>query len=102
MIKVLIVEPFTLPYEKEIQNTLEAKQEIVDGYIECVNPIDDDSVCFICNEYGKFNGSSPNRDIGHDILFGTFIIAKDNYETGEFESLDENQIQKYKEKFDEE
>lgn len=99
MINVLIVEPFELPYEKEIPNTLEAKQKIVGGHIECTCLLDDDSVSIICNEEGKIRGLPLNRDIGHDIIAGTFIIAGDDYENGEFISLTDEQICKYKEKF---
>jgi len=99
LINVLIVEPNELPYEKEIPNTLEAKQEIVGGYIECTSLLDDDSVSIICNEEGKINGLPLNRYIGHDIIAGTFIIAGDDYENGEFKSLTEEQIKKYKERF---
>lgn len=99
MINVLIVEPNELPYEKEIPNTLEAKQEIVGGYIECTSLLDDDSVSIICNEEGKINGLPLNRCIGHDIIAGTFIIAGDDYENGEFKSLTDEQIKKYKERF---
>lgn len=99
MINVLIVEPNELPYEKEIPNTLEAKQEIVGGYIECTSILDDDSVSIICNEEGKINGLPLNRYIGHDIIAGTFIIAGDDYENGEFKSLTDEQIKKYKERF---
>lgn len=100
MINVLIVEPNKLPYEKEIPNNLEAKQEIVGGLIECVEPIDDKTVFFICNEEGKINGSLPNRDIGFDILFGTFIIAGNDYENSDFKSLSDKQIKKYQKEFD--
>ena len=99
MINVLIVEPFELPYEKEIPNTLEAKQKIVGGHIECTCLLDDDSVSIICNEEGKIRGLPLNRDIGHDIIAGTFIIAGDDYENGEFISLTNEQIEKYKERF---
>jgi len=99
LINVLIVEPNELPYEKEIPNTLEAKQEIVGGYIECTSILDDDSVSIICNEEGKINGLPLNRYIGHDIIAGTFIIAGDDYENGEFKSLTDEQIKKYKERF---
>ena len=99
MINVLIVEPFELPYEKEIPNTLEAKQKIVGGHIECTCLLDDDSVSIICNEEGKIRGLPLNRDIGYDIIAGTFIIAGDDYENGEFKSLTDAQILKYKIKF---
>ena len=54
MIDVLIVEPNKLPYEKTIENTLEAKQEIVGGLIECTGLLKDSEVSIICNEEGKY------------------------------------------------
>lgn len=96
-----MVEPYKLPVEIEIENTLEAKQHLVGGYIECVYPINDDSVVFICNEEGKINGMPLNRDIGHDIIAGPFLILGDDYENGDFKSLNDNQILKYKIRFDE-
>lgn len=101
-IKVLIVEPDKLPYEKIISNTLRDKQQIVDGYIEYVRLLDDDSVVLICNEEGKINGSKYNRDIGYDIIAGTFIIVRENPDDGEDRSLTDEQIEKHKERFNEE
>ena len=100
-IKGLLVKPYELPEEIEIENTLEAKQHLVGGYIECVYPTNDDSVVFICNEEGKINGMKLNRDIGYDIIAGPFIILGDDYENGDFKSLTEDQIMKYKMRFDE-
>lgn len=99
-IKCLLVKPYELPEEIEIENTLEAKQHLVGGYIECVYPTDDDSVVFICNEEGKMNGMKLNRDIGYDIIAGPFIILGDDYENGDFKSLTGDQIMKYKMRFD--
>ena len=50
-IKVLLVKPYELPIEMEIDNTLEAKQKLVQGNIECVYPRYDDDVLFICNKW---------------------------------------------------
>lgn len=100
-IKGLLVKPYELPEEIEIDNTLEAKQHLVGGYIECVYHTNDDSVVFICNEEGKMNGMKLNRDIGYDIIAGPFIILGDDYENGDFKSLTEDQIMKYKMRFDE-
>lgn len=100
-IKGLLVEPYKLPKEIEINNTLEEKQHLVVGYIECVYPTNDDSVVFICNEEGKMNGLPLNRDISYDIIAGTFLIVGDDYENGDFKSLTEEQILKYKIRFDE-
>ena len=101
MIDVLIVEPNKLPYEKTIENTLEAKQEIVGGLIECTGLLKDSEVSIICNEEGKIFGLPLNRDIGHDIIAGTFIIAGVDYESGEFISLTEEQKERYKNIFNE-
>ena len=99
-LKGLLVKPNELPIEVEIEDTLEAKQEIVGGWIECVYLPNDDSVVLICNEEGKINGMKLNRDIGYDIIAGPFLILGDDYENGDFKSLNENQILKYKMRFD--
>ena len=99
-IKCLLVKPYELPEEIEIDNTLEAKQLLVGGYIECVYPEKDDGVVFICNEEGKINGMKPNRDIGHDIIFGPFLIVGNDYENGGYKSLTSEQILNYKIRFD--
>lgn len=102
MINILIVEPYKLPYEKKIPNTLEAKQKEVDGYIECVDLLEDDSVSVICNEDAKLKGLPLNRDIGYDIISGTFIVVGFDATSGEFISLTKEQIEKYKKRFDNE
>lgn len=99
-IRVLVVEPNKLPKEEIIPNRLRDKQKIVDGLIEYAYLEEDRDVVIICNEEGKINGSEPNRYIGHDVLFGTFIIVGDN-DTGEDRSLTDEQIKKYKKRFNE-
>ncbi len=99
-IKGLLVKPYELPEEIEFENTLEEKQRLVGGYIECAYPQNDDSVVFICNEEGKMNGMKLNRDIGYDIIAGPFIILGDDYDNGDFKSLTDEQILKYKMRFD--
>ena len=99
-IKCLLVKPYELPEEIEISDTLEAKQELVNGYIEQVYMPNDDSVVLICNEEGKINGMKPNRDIGHDIIFGPFLIVGDDYDNAKYKSLTNEQILKYKMRFD--
>ena len=99
-IRCLLVEPYELPREIEINNTLEAKQELVGGYIECTYLPNDSDVVIICNEEGKINGMKLNRYIGHDIIAGPFLIVGDDYENGDFKSLTDEQILKYKMKFD--
>ena len=100
-IKCLLVEPYELPKEIIIDNTLEAKQIIVGGDIECVYLQNNDDVVLICNEEGKINGMKLNREIGYDIIAGPFLVVGDDYENGEFKSLTSNQLLKYKMYFDE-
>ena len=97
----MVVKPNELPKEEIIKNTLKAKQEIVGGNIELAYLENDDSVVLICNEEGKIKELPANRDIGYDIIVGNMIIAGDDSETGEFVSLTDSQIEKYKFRFDE-
>ena len=83
-IDVLIFDVGKNPVEKKIDNTLETLQKCVHGYIECVNLSKD--IVMICNEDGKFNGSLPNRKIGNDVIFDTFVICGDTHD-GDFRSL---------------
>lgn len=100
-IKCLLVEPYKLPKLIEIENILEAKQNIVGGYIEVVYLPSDNDVLLICNEEGKINGLKLNRDIGYDIIVGPFLVVGNDYENSGFKSLTEEQILRYEMKFDE-
>ena len=95
----LLVKPNKLPEEITFHNSLEKKQELVEGYIEYAYSDDFPDVAFICNEEGKINGLPYNRDIGHDIIAGNFIIISSNVEDGEDVSLSDKQIEKYKKIF---
>ncbi len=95
----LLVKPNKLPEEITFDNSLEKKQELVEGYIEYAYSDDFPDVAFICNEEGKINGLPYNRDIGHDIIAGNFIIISSNVEDGEDVSLSDKQIEKYKKIF---
>lgn len=61
-ISVLLVEPNKYPKMIEIDDTLEAMQEVVGGDIEEYMPFEDE-VAIICNEEGKVNGLTPNRAV---------------------------------------
>ena len=100
-LKGLLVAENKLPKVVEIPNTLKSLQELVGGFIEyCYMPEHED-VVLICNEEGKINGMGPNRDIGHDIIFGPFFVIGDNPDIGENISLTEEQISKWTKLFDE-
>jgi hypothetical protein len=92
---VLYVEPNKLPVKKTIKNDLYEKQKLVNGRIEYTYLENCNDVAIICNEEGKILGLPLNRDIGHDIIAGNFIIVGDDPELGEDRSLTEQQIEKY-------
>lgn len=98
-LKGLLVKPNKLPEEITFDNSLEKKQELVEGYIEYAYSDTFPDVAFICNEEGKINGLPYNRDIGHDIIAGNFIIISSDVENGEDKSLSDKQIEKYKKIF---
>ena len=100
-LKGLLVKPNKLPEEITFKNTLETKQELVDGYIEYAYSDNFPDVAFICNEEGKIKGLPYNRDIGHDIIAGNFIIISSKDDVGEDISLSDRQIEKYKKIFNE-
>lgn len=100
--KVLIVEPKTKPYVKEIESNLKELQQIVGGRIEVLYPFND-KACIICNEEGKIHGLEPNRGLFnssgdlYDIIAGKFIIA--GLSDDNFDSLTDEQIEKYSKKY---
>lgn len=100
-IKALYVKENELPKEIVLSNTLKDKQEKVGGLIQYVPYLEDEEITIICNEEGKINGMGPNRDIGYDILYGPFLIVGETANDGEDRSLTEEQIKKYKERFNE-
>ena len=61
-ISVLLVEPDRYPRMIEIDDTLEAMQEVVGGDIEEYMPFEDE-VAIVCHEEGKLIGLPPNRAI---------------------------------------
>lgn len=97
-IRVLIVEPWEMPREEVISNTLQAKQEIVEGMIEAVYPFEDQA-SLICNDEGKLIGLPLNRRVGGDIIAGTFIICGLDDRNASFCSLNDDQVKRYKEMF---
>ena len=58
----LLVEPNKNPKMIELDDTLEAMQEVVVGDIEEYMPFEDEGA-IICNEEGKVNGLTPNRAV---------------------------------------
>ena len=86
-IDILVVEPCEAPRPIQVEDTLEAFQQIVGGPIEagCYLP---QRVMLICNGEGKNMGLMPNRenptDSG-DFIAGTFLLC--SFEGEHFTSL---------------
>ena len=103
--KVIIVKPFTNPYVANIKGDLESMQKVVGGYIEAVYPFDDEEIALVCNEEGKINGLMPNRFLLNrnngicDYICGDFFLCYAPADSENFESMPDNLIQKYIEKF---
>ena len=103
-INVLLIEPGKYPKQIEIEDTLEAMQETVGGYIEEYMPFDDE-VAIVCNEEGKMNGAELNRAIYSndkeilDIIAGKFFIAYAPIESESFLSMPKDLMKKYDDKF---
>lgn len=99
-INVLLVEPNQLPKKMTIKNNLQEKQKLVDGSIQYTYLENCNDVAIICNEEGKILGLPFNRDIGHDVINGNFLIVGDDPELGEDRSLTDSQIEQYSKIFD--
>ena len=80
-------------------------QKIVGGYIEAIYPFDDPEIALICNEEGKLEGLTPNRFLLDrnsgicDYICGDFFLCSAPFDSENFESIPDNLIQKYIDKF---
>lgn len=73
MMDVILKRPGRAPEVVQLDNTLEALQAAVGGYIETVTIAAD--VCFICNEEGRLLGMPYNgRFLGVDFV-GPVLVA---------------------------
>ena len=91
-IKCVIQRPGQISEIAEIENTLEAFQEIVGGYIE-VMPLTAHLVLII-NKESNLKGLNPNTYISTLCLVGTVIVtAVDTVDGEEFRSLTVHEIQ---------
>ena len=97
--RVVILEPGKLARIDYIGTSLQAKQQVVGGDIECVYPFAEE-VCIVCNEEGKLEGLPLNRAIRReqggkilDIIAGTFFIC--GLKGGDLTGLTEKQAQRY-------
>lgn len=79
-IDICVFEPNKKPEMVTIDNTLEAMQRIVGGYIQVVKPWGGD-VVLVCNEEGKVLNLPINKLVVDgtgrvfDVIVGTFFLA---------------------------
>ena len=92
VIKVLKVKPHEHPEVCMLENSLEAMQEAVGGYIDIVGL--DDNACILLNDEGKLIGLEGNRRIGSDIIVGDFFVCGSD-EEGNLTSLSEKELDTY-------
>lgn len=82
MIRIMVFEPGRAPYTTMLEDSLEHRQELVGGDIECI-PLPCETV-LCCNASGKLTGLPENRQYGPDILHGTFFLYCDTRKDGAF------------------
>ena len=100
-LEVLIVEPGKYPRAAVIDDTLEAMQSIVEGYIDQYSPFEDE-VSIVCNDEGKMAGLPLNRAVYDevtgdmiDIIAGNFFLVASPADSESFKSLSPEMQLKY-------
>lgn len=103
--KILVIEPLKTPYTKEIDGNLESMQQIVGGTIQAIYPFNNPEIALICNDEGKLINLPLNRALYDkdgklfDIVAGTFFLSSAPADSENFESLTNEQIKTYRERF---
>lgn len=103
--RILLIEPGEVPRPAEISPTLAAMRSVVGGPIQAVYPFEE-PVALICHEEGKLLGLPLNRALRrpdsheiYDVIAGTFFLCGAPPESEHFESLTEEQMERYAEHF---
>ena len=102
--QVVIVEPKKKPMVQNIDDGLEAMQQIVGGTIQAIYPFDE-PIALICNDEGKFLNLPLNRALRdstgcvYDIVAGTFFLCAAPVDSDRFGCLTDEQVQIYLERF---
>lgn len=97
-IRVMIFEPGKEPYTAVLEDSLEHRQALVGGEIECISLPHETVLC--CNAGGKWKGLPVNRQFGNDTIHGTFFLYGDTPE-GRSVSLTEEQTACFRDYFTE-
>ena len=98
---ILLVSPGQPPQKTTIDDTLAAMQRAVGGPIQAVYPFEE-PVALICHEEGKLLSFPLNRalrspDTGeiYDIISGDFFLCAAPQDSERFESLTDDQLERY-------
>ena len=98
---ILLVSPGQAPRKITIEDTLAAMQRAVGGPIQAVYPFEE-PVALICHEEGKLLPLPLNRalrspDTGeiYDIIAGNFFLCAAPPDSEHFESLTDDQLERY-------
>lgn len=103
-LRVLVVESLRAPYSRELPDTLEEMQKLVGGTIQAIYPFEE-PVALICHDEGKLLGLPPNRALRdengvlYDIVCGTFFLCAAPPDSDSFESLSEEQLERFQNHF---
>lgn len=103
--KILVIKPMEAPFVKHISGSLKSLQRIVDGTIQAIYPFDDPEIALICNDDGKLMNLPLNRALYDkygklfDIVAGTFFLCSAPADSENFESLSDENIETYRERF---
>lgn len=88
--KAIIKEVGKEPKVIDIENTLEALQKAVGGYLEAVNV--GNKVIMLCDEEGRQKGSKYNFDLSSEKIVGNVLFTKDGG-AEDFTDLNENDVE---------
>lgn len=89
-LRIVLKKVGKIPEIMNIENTLEAKQELVGGLIEIATVTDE--ILLVCNEEGKLENLLPNLMFDFDYIAGDCFFVGDDYDNGDFKSLTDEQI----------
>ena len=87
--RIIVKKAGQMPEVRDVENDLHVFNEIVGGYIETVNVID--NILCVCNEEGKLKGLPLNLFLNGDLIVGDVFFCA--FDGEDFTSLEDYQIE---------